>query len=92
MVYIMCAHKNRLDEAILMRSHNISSCLSKSKRYLLCPLAWLYEKYTLAQITPDAMDGWMTCDFTSFFNSISVISGRCSDDNERLCAMEHRLR
>ena len=23
---------------------------------------------------------------------ISVISGRCSDDNERLCAMEPRLR
>ena len=29
----------------------------------------------------------MTCDFTSFFNSISVISGRFLDDNERLCAM-----
>ena len=26
------------------------------------------------------------------FNSISVISGRCMDDNERLCAMELRLR
>ena len=26
------------------------------------------------------------------FNSISVISGRWSDDNERLCAMESRLR
>ena len=38
------------------------------------------------------MDGWMTCDFTLFLNSISVISGRCSDDNERLCAMELRLR
>ena len=37
------------------------------------------------------MDGWMTCDFTSFFYSISVISGRCLDDNERLCAMELRL-
>ena len=38
------------------------------------------------------LDGWMTCDFTSFFNSISGISGRCLDDNERLCAMELRLR
>ena len=37
-------------------------------------------------------DGWMTCDHTSFFNNISVISGRCLDDNEGLCAMELRLR
>ena len=36
------------------------------------------------------MDERMTCDFTSF-NSISVISGRWANDNERLCAMEHRL-
>ena len=26
------------------------------------------------------------------FNSVSVISGRCRDDNEMLCAMELRLR
>ena len=26
------------------------------------------------------------------FNSVSVISGRWADDNERLCAMEPRLR
>ena len=38
------------------------------------------------------MDGWMTCDFTSFFNSVSVISERCMDDHERLCAMELRSR
>ena len=30
--------------------------------------------------------------FYVLFNSISVIPGRCSDDNERLCAMELRLR
>ena len=30
--------------------------------------------------------------FYVLFNSISVISGRCMDDNERLCAMEVRLR
>ena len=29
--------------------------------------------------------------FYVLFNSISVISGRCLDDNERLCAMELRL-
>ena len=30
--------------------------------------------------------------FYVLFNSISVISGRSIDDNERLCAMELRLR
>ena len=40
------------------------------------------------------MGGWMIDDlqFYVLFNSISVISGRCLDDNERLCAMELRLR
>ena len=28
------------------------------------------------------------CKFTSFFNSISVISGERKGDNERLCALE----
>ena len=37
------------------------------------------------------MGGCMTCDFTNF-NSISVISGRWTGDNEKLCAMEPRLR
>ena len=37
--------------------------------------------------------GWIDdLQFYVLFNSISVISGRYSDDNERLCAMEHRLR
>ena len=30
--------------------------------------------------------------FYVLFNSISVISGRWADDNERLCAIEPRLR
>ena len=36
---------------------------------------------------------WL-CDLRFFvlFNSISVISGRWTDDDERLCAMELRLR
>ena len=39
------------------------------------------------------MDGWMDdLRFYVLFNSISVISGRCLDDNERLCAMELHLR
>ena len=29
--------------------------------------------------------------FYVLFNSISVVSGRCLDDNERLCAMELHL-
>ena len=36
------------------------------------------------------MDWWLA--ILRPFNSISVISGRCLDDNERLCAMELRLR
>ena len=37
-------------------------------------------------------DGWMDdLRFYVLFNSISVISGRCLDDYERLCAMELRL-
>ena len=37
--------------------------------------------------------GWMDdLRFYVLFNSISVISGRCLDDNERLCAMGLRLR
>ena len=39
------------------------------------------------------MDGWIDdLRFYVLFNSISVISGRCLDDNERLCAKEFRLR
>ena len=34
----------------------------------------------------------MTCDLTSFFNSVSVISGRWADHDERLYAMGPHLR
>ena len=41
----------------------------------------------------DGMDGWMDdLRFYVLFNSVSVISGRWEVDNERLCAMELRLR
>ena len=44
-------------------------------------------------IPPLFSDGWMgDLRFYVLFNSISVISGRCLDDNERLYAMELRLR
>ena len=36
--------------------------------------------------------GWMSSDFTGFFNITSVISGRCLDDNEMLYTIELRLR
>ena len=36
------------------------------------------------------MDGWMTCDFTSF-STVFQSSGQWADDNEMLCAMEPRL-
>ena len=39
------------------------------------------------------IDGWMDdLRFYVLLNSISVISGRWLDDNERPCAMELRLR
>ena len=48
--------------------------------------------YLIASIQA-RLDGWMDdLRFYVLFNSISVISGRCLDDNERLCAMELRLR
>ena len=41
----------------------------------------------------DGLDGWMDdLRFYVLFNCNSVISGRCWDDNERLCAMEPHLR
>ena len=46
-----------------------------------------------ANINHDKIHGWMDdLRFYVLFNSILVISGRFSDDNEMLCAMEHRLR
>ena len=38
------------------------------------------------------MEGWMTCDFTSFSVVFSVISGQWDDDIVRLCGMEPGLR
>ena len=45
------------------------------------------------QLNVDLTDGWMdNLQFYILFNSISVISGRWANVNERQCAMEHRLR
>ena len=44
-------------------------------------------------ISKNMMDGWINdLRFYVLFNSISVISGRCLDYTERLCAVELRLR
>ena len=46
----------------------------------------------LAAILFSRAEPWMDdLRFYVLFNSISVISGRWADDNERLCAMESRL-
>ena len=54
------------------------------------------QQYTVPSYLPTTFqkrNGWMDdLRFYVLFNSISVISGRCLDDNERLCAMELRLR
>ena len=42
--------------------------------------------------TCEDSDGWMDDLLYVLFNSISVIAGRCLDDNVRLCGMELRLR
>ena len=45
----------------------------------------LFRLKTNRSLTPDLR-------FYVLFNSISVISGRRADDNDRICAMEPRLR
>ena len=63
------------------------SCLSVDQPVNMCILVRYICKSDLL------FDGWMDdLRFYVLFNSISVISGRWADDNERLCAMEPRLR
>ena len=51
------------------------------------------EQRVFAQKFSVSVLRWMDClRFYVLFNSTSVISGRCLDDNERLLAMEFRLR
>ena len=40
----------------------------------------------------EEMGGWMTCDFTSFSTVFHSNQDNGPDDNERLCAVEPRLR
>ena len=46
-----------------------------------------------AQLLSIETNGWMDdLRFHALFNSIIFISGGCAGNNERLCAVEHRLR
>ena len=51
---------------------------------LVCRAPFPLEAEALSAVN----DGWMD----DLFNSIAVISGRLEVDNDRLCAMEPRLR
>ena len=54
-------------------------------------LFWQYDIFYRQERL--SCDGWMDdLQFYVLFNRISVISGRWVDVNERLCAMEPRLR
>ena len=62
------------------------------KRVLIATLSTILTHASI-KCAAYAIDEWMDdLRFYVLFNSISVISGRCLDDNERLCAMELRLR
>ena len=50
------------------------------------------DQYSIYHLIHVLKDEWMDdLQFYVLLNSISVISGRYMDDNERLCAMELRL-
>ena len=54
---------------------------------------WPYITVPESEKKAPWVDGWIDdLRFYVLFNSISVISGRCKVDNEKFCAMEHRLR
>ena len=62
---------------------------------LLCPVYYLYRPVLI--FLSLCCIGWVDdmrfyLRFYILVNGISVISGRCSDDNERLCAEGLRLR
>ena len=42
---ILCTHKNRLNEAILMRTHNIPSCYRKSNFVVVALLFYVHGKH-----------------------------------------------
>ena len=48
--------------------------------------------FILSEVLINLADGWMTCDFTSFLTVFRSYQDDGLVDNERLCAMELRLR
>ena len=72
-------------------------CIPKNREAsIVCclfSLIYLLHVVFLSSCFTVCINGWMDdLRFYVLFNSISVISGRWADDNERLCAMEPRLR
>ena len=66
----------------VIRSMGPLSCFKKGSNF-----DFLIDMYLLGNV----LDGWMTR-FYVLFNSISVLSRQWTDDNERPCSMEPRLR
>ena len=67
--------------------------LTSTVLLVVVPRKQYIEKENHSNSDQTTVDRWMNdLQFYVLFNSISVISGRCLDDNERLCAMELRLR
>ena len=66
----------------------VIGALRVSKQYVLhvCMEATFVK---ICLMSTGSHDGWMTCDFASFSTVFQLYQ---DDDNERLCAMEPRLR
>ena len=85
----------RVDGSAMSYTETLSEKVTKE----LTPFAESYYLYFInrSQLRKEIfsyqkIDGWMEeLRFYVFFNSISVISGRWADGNEKLCAVEARL-
>ena len=81
-----------------------SSCINGFPFWINSENPWRYVRkdgWWIIQNTVCTWGAFIICEelcdgrmgnFYVLFNSISVISGRCADENERLCAMKPRLK
>ena len=83
-----------LTRIMLIRVKLLPTCI-----YCLFPLVyfncvcWCQSRWLPRNILCGwRMDEWRHLRYYVLFNIIAVVSGRWDVDNERLCAMEHRLR
>ena len=75
----------KLQDCVVLKVRTLHCFLSAAKR----ETTFRDFKFASLDNKPFHKDGWMDdLQFYILFNSISVISGQCLDDNERLCAME----